>query len=626
MSEVADSRDGGASLSGELERLVPDVGEQPAEAGVFLVGLSGGNAGKLFKVPLGESFLGRSSKSIVTFDEKAISQRHGRLVLDGGRCVLTDLGSTNGIYVNESRIHEPVQLAPGDVIRMGRTSLGFLSDGAGDAQTSALTRSNTSRFQFDGRTGALPVLARPTAASVVDVSGSELNGLDVALDRAALIWGVVRTYRRPLLVGLLCGAVLGAASVAIKPPPAKAEFQIFLKHLGLEQSQGRYTAAGAEYFRFASKNFTAPELVRQTMKSFGLPVDDPVLSGKIGSDLGLRPEDQSIYVGTFYHTDADFAERFLATHLQNYLEREIGKSIRVLSSEVALLRKQYDENAAEMKRLQGEMKEFKEKHLAGLPEHAAGQLEARAELQNRAVELRAALERYKQEYALGRRQYADGNALVATRVDRASSYGDALAKVRQKIASMKASGYKEESSEVRALRAEESLLNEQQQHDVTAATSETDRQANREHTALGDRVDRLGVDVASTQTELDLVLGRLGEIDKIAATLPAVEAKFTALSDAMTQGQSLQQHLYEQLKAKELKLEFERASVAGRYEIVEPPSATPAKPVAVAAQRGAVAGLLGLVIAVVGSALHWLNTYAKGRRRPSASSQALMRV
>lgn len=43
-----------------------------------------------------------------------ISRHHLRVALEGDRIVIEDLGSTNGTFVNDERISEPVSLAPGD--------------------------------------------------------------------------------------------------------------------------------------------------------------------------------------------------------------------------------------------------------------------------------------------------------------------------------------------------------------------------------------------------------------------------------------------------------------------------------------------------------------------------------
>ncbi len=629
MSDSGDSvhQTGQLPLARELELSVADL-DDVSTATAFFVGLSGNHAGTLFKIPAGESILGRGSRSLVPLDEKAASHKHASLWYVKGRCVLTDQGSTNGTFVNEVRLAAPSELRAGDVVRLGKTSLGFLTDATDqEHHTRAMARA-TGGLQLAARRGTSDLspgrsmVPAGSAVHALETTGIEPNGLDVALDKLALAWSILRVYWLWLVAGAAAGALLGALSILVKPPMATAELRIFLKHQGLETPQGRYIAQGGEYFRFASKNFSSPDLVKTTMAGFSMKTEPPELVGAVAENLLLRPEDQSIYVGNFYHPDADFAERFLAAHLHNYLEREIGKSIKVLGHEVQLLRKQYEENKEQLKTTETALQAFKEKHLAGLPENATAQLESRAELQGRSIELRANLDRYTQELALARKQHAAGNALVALKTDRAQPYEAGLAETRRAIIDAKATGFKEESPDVQRLRSKEKELLAEQARSISAEASDTERKANREHTALGDHADALAVQASSTKVELDLVQGRLGELEKIATSIPAVEAQFSELSRSLAESQSLNTHLYEQLKAKELKLEFDRASAAGRYEVVDPPSAAPVRPLRVAGQRAGVAGALGLGAALLAAALQWLTSYARTRRRIVAAAQS----
>ena len=56
-------------------------------------------------------------------DDPELSRKHARVFREAGRVVVEDLGSANGTYVNAVRLSEPRILEPGDVVRMGRTTL-----------------------------------------------------------------------------------------------------------------------------------------------------------------------------------------------------------------------------------------------------------------------------------------------------------------------------------------------------------------------------------------------------------------------------------------------------------------------------------------------------------------------
>ena len=55
----------------------------------------------------------------VTVTDERVSRRHVRVEPDGGRAVVTDLGSTNGTSVNGVRIGGPTVVGPGDTVTLG---------------------------------------------------------------------------------------------------------------------------------------------------------------------------------------------------------------------------------------------------------------------------------------------------------------------------------------------------------------------------------------------------------------------------------------------------------------------------------------------------------------------------
>ena len=66
--------------------------------------------------------LGRGDADIV-IDDPEISRRHALMSTRDGAIEIEDLGSLNGTWVNEHRIESAVRLAPGDVIRLGQTTM-----------------------------------------------------------------------------------------------------------------------------------------------------------------------------------------------------------------------------------------------------------------------------------------------------------------------------------------------------------------------------------------------------------------------------------------------------------------------------------------------------------------------
>ena len=70
--------------------------------------------------------IGRNAKSAqFHLDHPHVSGRHANLVVDGQRVTLTDLGSSNGTFLNGRRLARPAALNAGDRIDIGPFSLQF---------------------------------------------------------------------------------------------------------------------------------------------------------------------------------------------------------------------------------------------------------------------------------------------------------------------------------------------------------------------------------------------------------------------------------------------------------------------------------------------------------------------
>jgi len=67
--------------------------------------------------------IGRADSCAIRLDDTYVSQQHARLSPRDGACLVEDLGSTNGTYVNDRRVQAPVEAKTGDVVRVGKTVL-----------------------------------------------------------------------------------------------------------------------------------------------------------------------------------------------------------------------------------------------------------------------------------------------------------------------------------------------------------------------------------------------------------------------------------------------------------------------------------------------------------------------
>ena len=72
------------------------------------------------EIPLKKSHvvIGRQSDCQIRLPDAGVSRQHCELLLDSGRPVLKDLGSSNGTHVNRQRISQ-AELSAGDVLTIG---------------------------------------------------------------------------------------------------------------------------------------------------------------------------------------------------------------------------------------------------------------------------------------------------------------------------------------------------------------------------------------------------------------------------------------------------------------------------------------------------------------------------
>jgi hypothetical protein len=95
-----------------------------------LVERSGERAGTVHVLRPPVTTIGRGGENDIVVASTLVSRRHAEIAWDGAHYVLTDLGSTNGTFVNAQRVTGPHPLRHGDVITIGDLTLVFSLDEA----------------------------------------------------------------------------------------------------------------------------------------------------------------------------------------------------------------------------------------------------------------------------------------------------------------------------------------------------------------------------------------------------------------------------------------------------------------------------------------------------------------
>jgi pSer/pThr/pTyr-binding forkhead associated (FHA) protein len=109
----------------DRRRALPNIG-QPApgrylaieDGGETVLFALGDRDGQILRI-------GRSPASDILLDDPSISRRHAVLMHRGGRAVLLDSKSLNGVFVNGERVGEAA-LTNGDAIVIGHVSLRYV--------------------------------------------------------------------------------------------------------------------------------------------------------------------------------------------------------------------------------------------------------------------------------------------------------------------------------------------------------------------------------------------------------------------------------------------------------------------------------------------------------------------
>ena len=76
-------------------------------------------------VPLGASpiLIGRASDATIVLDDDFVSTHHARLSPNGNHWIVEDIGSTNGTWIDRTRVTTPTVFQPGTKLRIGKTSM-----------------------------------------------------------------------------------------------------------------------------------------------------------------------------------------------------------------------------------------------------------------------------------------------------------------------------------------------------------------------------------------------------------------------------------------------------------------------------------------------------------------------
>src|SRR5438105_15152021 len=89
---------------------------------------SQGREGAVELSPAETVYVGRGLECAIRTDDGMVSRRHAQFKLENGRFVVEDLGSANGVYLNNTRIQKQA-IGHTDIIQCGSLVIRFIDEG-----------------------------------------------------------------------------------------------------------------------------------------------------------------------------------------------------------------------------------------------------------------------------------------------------------------------------------------------------------------------------------------------------------------------------------------------------------------------------------------------------------------
>lgn len=174
-----------------------------------LVMHTGPTPGKTFPMEGDILTIGREASNAIAINDAEVSRKHAQLVLQGGKYVITDLGSTNGTFVNGQRLTGQHVLQPGEIISLGE-QISLLYEAMVKADPNATVISSAARIsaqpvappqpppaQKQPYAGQIPANPQPEQAYIPPPTAVKKKG---GAPVAAIIAGVV-------LLCLICSCI-----------------------------------------------------------------------------------------------------------------------------------------------------------------------------------------------------------------------------------------------------------------------------------------------------------------------------------------------------------------------------------------------------------------------------------
>lgn len=127
--------------------------------------------------------IGRSQDNDIHIPERTVSRHHATIAYRSGVFTIVDMGSANGVFVNEDPIDNPYPLVHGDIIRLYSPTLTFEA-----IPMTRMTPASNKADPFTEKTAEEPLPAE-TAYPYLSVASGDLMGERILMDKEEITFG-----------------------------------------------------------------------------------------------------------------------------------------------------------------------------------------------------------------------------------------------------------------------------------------------------------------------------------------------------------------------------------------------------------------------------------------------------
>ena len=561
-------------LDAELDDAVESQG-----ALAYVVLLGGQQAQRIFTVKRTSVLLGRGDDADIQLPDGSVSQHHARIARQGKSFDVTDLDSTNGTFIRGKRVTRSI-LRNADRITLGTVDLMFLLD-----------RPTNATIQIPDAFARIPVANASPGALVparIPIINPQYSGVATEPEAEPTFADVVRKLVNAyqflraravfITVFTMIGVAAGMTSLFVSPPGVSAVAEVkLLPHMNLTSSTAEERWQNIDqdsptFVKSAEYALTQREFVRTELLKFGEPDPSDARIRAVTAKLKVEETGDHVFRATYKDTVSARPAplQLLSSMVQDYVQGEVGKSLREMAAKVDFLRDQLKSVEKDLANIGAERAAFREANADRLPEDSQQTHSSRFDLETRRAELSGQVRQLQAELTAEQEQLRTNRPEAQRKFQRAETYRQSLTEINRKLSEAYSRGLGEAHPDVQQLKQEQKRLEALASDELQTSTPTLSRESDPNYQQGQSRIDKLQAQLSATRGNLSDTERSLGEVRNVVKNLPRIEQQLGDLNHRQETTQLLQADLFSKLKQAEIQLNLEKVSAESRYDFSPP--------------------------------------------------------